>query len=115
MAEPAAEPIPPDFAEAFAYAVLVYEIWTPEEPGRLIQIGSRSYSIIEVCRFVDQFADRLPERVYLKLRSYLRDDPDGKLKADLAADPSYATAVRCLRGMMQRRTEVHKQRGGTEG
>jgi hypothetical protein len=29
MAEPSAEPIPPDFAEAFAYAVLVYEIWTP--------------------------------------------------------------------------------------
>ncbi len=102
MAEPSAEPIPPDFAEAFAYAVLVYEIWTPEEPGRLIQIGSRYYSIIEVCRFVDQFTDRLPERVYLKLRSYMHDHPDGKLKADLAADPSYATAVRCLRGMMER-------------
>jgi len=26
MAEQSAEPIPPDFAEAFAYAVLVYEI-----------------------------------------------------------------------------------------
>jgi hypothetical protein len=109
MAEQSAEPIPPDFAEAFAYAVLVYEIWTPEEPGRLIQIGSRFYSIIEVCRFVDQFTDRLPERVYLKLRSYMHDYPDGKLKADLAADPSYATAVQCLRGMMERRTAEHKQ------
>ena len=39
MAEPSAEPIAPDIAEAFAYAVLVYEIWTPEEPGRLIEIG----------------------------------------------------------------------------
>jgi len=105
MAEPSAEPIPPDFAEAFAYAVLVYEIWTPEEPGRLIEIGSRSYSIVEVCGLVDQFTDRLPERVYLKLRSHLHDDPDGKLKADLAANPSYATAVRCLRGMIERRTE----------
>ena len=38
MAEPA-EPITPDIAEAFAYAVLVYEIWTPQEPGRLIEIG----------------------------------------------------------------------------
>jgi hypothetical protein len=107
MAEQPAEPIPPDFAEAFAYAVLVYEIWTPEEPGRLIQIGPRYYSIVEVCRFVDQFTDRLPERVYLKLRAYMHDYPDGKLKADLAADPSYATAVRCLRGMMERRTEDH--------
>jgi hypothetical protein len=110
MAEPSAEPIPPDLAEAFAYAVLVYEIWTPEEPGRLIEIGSQSHSIVEVCGFVDQFTDRLPERVYLKLRSYMHDYPDGKLKADLAADPSYAAAVRCLRGMMERRNEVYKQR-----
>jgi len=115
MAEHSTEPIPPDFAEAFAYAVLVYEIWTPEEPARLIQIGPRYYSIVEVCRFVDQFTDRLPERVYLKLRSYMHDDPDGKFKADLAADPSYATAVRCLRGMMERRTEDYKQRGGVKG
>jgi hypothetical protein len=115
MAEPPADPISPDFAEAFAYAVLVYEIWTPEEPGRLIEIGSQSYSIVEVCGFVDQFTDRLPERVYLKLRSYMHDYPDGKLKADLAADPSYATAVRCLRGMMERRAEDHKQPGGKAG
>jgi hypothetical protein len=96
MAEQPAKPIPPDFAEAFAYAVLVYGIWTPQEPGRLIQIGSRYYTINEVCRFVDQFTDRLPERVYLKLRSYMHDYPDGKLKADLAA-------------------EDYKQRGGKEG
>ena len=114
MAEPA-EPITPDIAEAFAYAVLVYEIWTPQEPGRLIEIGSRSYSIVEVCGLVDQFTDRLPERVYLKLRSYMHDYPDGKFKADLAADPSYATAVRCLRGMIERRTEDYKQRGGMAG
>jgi hypothetical protein len=115
MAEPSAEPIPPDFAEAFAYAVLAYEIWTPEEPARLIRIGPRSYSIVEVCRFVDQFTDRLPERVYLKLRSYMRDYSDAKLKADLAGDPSYATAVRCLRAMMARRTEEYEQRVGKEG
>jgi hypothetical protein len=115
MADQSAEPIPPDFAEAFAYAVLVYEIWTPQEPGRLIEIGSQSYSIVEVCGFVDQFSDRLPERVYLKLRSYMHDYPDGKLKADLAADATYATAVRCLRGMMERRTEDYKQRGGMKG
>ena len=115
MAEQSAEPIPPDFAEAFAYAVLVYEIWTPEEPGRLIEIGSQSYSIVEVCRFVDQFTDRLPERVYLRLRSYMHDYPDGRLKGDLAADPSYATAVHCLRAMMERRTEDFKRRGGMKG
>jgi hypothetical protein len=97
MSAQSAETIPSDFAEAFAYAVLVYGIWTPEEPGRLIQVGPRLYSVIEVCRFVDQFTDRLPERVYLKLRSYMRDYPDAKLKADLAADPSYATAARGLR------------------
>jgi hypothetical protein len=71
MAEQSAEQIIPfDFAEAFADAVLVYEIWSPEYPGREIRIGPRFYSIIEVCGFVDQFTDRLPERVFLKLRSY---------------------------------------------
>jgi hypothetical protein len=115
MAEPSADPIPPDFAEGFAYAVLVYEIWTPEEPGRLIEIGSRSYSIVDVCGLVDQFTDRLPERVYLKLRSHMHDCPDGKLKADLAANPSYATGVRCLLSMIERRTKDYRQRGGMAG
>jgi hypothetical protein len=45
----------------------------------------------------------------------MHDYPDGKFKAELAADPSYATAVRCLRGMMERRTEDYKQRGGVKG
>ena len=101
--------IPLDFAEAFADAVLVYEIWSPEYP-REIRIGPRYYSIIEVCGFVDQFTDRLPERVFLKLRSYTQDHPDGILWADLAADPSYATAARCLRKMIERRTEDRKLR-----
>jgi hypothetical protein len=108
MADQSADAIPPDFAEAFAYAVLAYEIWSPEEPGRLIPIGPRYYSVIEVCEFVDQFTDRLPERVYLKLRSYMHDYPDGMLKADLAVDPSYATAVRCLRKMMERRMDYKR-------
>jgi hypothetical protein len=111
MARQSAEQIIPlDFAEAFADAVLVYEIWDPEYPERLIRIGPRFYSIPEVCGFMERFTDRLPERVFLKLRTYVRDYPDGILWADLAADPSYATAVRCLRKMMERRTEDHKLR-----
>jgi hypothetical protein len=111
MAQRSAEQIIPlDFAEAFADAVLDYEIWSPGYPGREIRIGPRYYSVIEVCGFVDQFTDRLPERVFLKLRSYTHDHPDGVLWADLAADPSYATAARCLRKMIERRTEDRKLR-----
>jgi hypothetical protein len=102
--------LPLDFAEAFADAVLVCEIWSPEYPGREIRIGPRYYSIIEVCGFVDQCTDRLPERVSLKLRSYVHDHPDGILCSDLAADPTYATAARCLRKMIERRTEDRKLR-----
>ena len=102
--------IPLDFAEAFADAVLVYEIWSPEYPERLIRVGPCFYSILEVCGFVEQSTDRLPERVFLKLRAYTRDYPDSILWADLAADPSYATAARCLRKMIERRTEDHKLR-----
>jgi hypothetical protein len=111
MAQQSAEQIIAlDFAEAFADAVLVYEIWSPEYPGREIRIGPRYYSIIEVCGFVDQFTDRLPERVFLKLRTYVHDHPEGILWADLAADSSYATAARCLRKMIERRTEDRKLR-----
>ena len=102
--------IPLDFAEAFADAALVYEIWSPEYPERLIRVGPCFYSILEVCGFVEQSTDRLPERVFLKLRAYTRDYPDSILWADLAADPSYATAARCLRKMIERRTEDHKLR-----
>jgi hypothetical protein len=105
MAQQSAEQIIPlDFAEAFADAVLIYEIWSPDYPERLIRIGSRFYSILEVCGFVDKFTDRLPERVFLKLRAYTRNYPDSILWADLAACPSYATAVQCLRKMIVRRT-----------
>jgi hypothetical protein len=83
---------------------------SPDYPGREIRIGPRYYSIIEVCGIVDQFTDRLPERVFLKLRSYVHDYPDDILWADLAADPSYATAARCLRKMIERRTEDRKLR-----
>ena len=48
MAEKSAEQIPLDFAEAFADAVLVYEIWSPEYSERLTQIGPRFYLILEV-------------------------------------------------------------------
>jgi hypothetical protein len=110
MSAQSATAIPLDFAEAFADAVLVYEIWSPEYPERQIRIGPRFYSILQVCGFVDQFTDRLPERVFLKLRAYTRDYPDGTLRADLAAEPSYATAVRCLRKMIEWRTEDHNLR-----
>jgi hypothetical protein len=45
----------------------------------------------------------------------MHDYPDDRLKGDLAADPSYATAVHCLRAMMERRTEDFKRRGGMKG
>ena len=61
-----------------------------------------------VCGFVDQFTDRLPDRVFLKLRSYMHDHPHGNLITDLEADKSYATGARCLRRMIQMDTEDHR-------
>ena len=77
MPEQPAKPIPPDFAEAFDQAVLVYEQWTPEQEVRQFWIGQKFYSIADLCRRVQRFTGPLPEPVYQTLRSYMRDHSDG--------------------------------------
>jgi|HubBroStandDraft_6_1064221.scaffolds.fasta_scaffold59394_6 hypothetical protein len=110
MSEQSAKPIPPDFAEAFADAVLAYKNWTPEQPERLIKIGPRFYSIISVCDFLDRFTSPLPEHIYQKLRSCMHDMPHGEVIADMERDSSYAAGARCLRKMIKLRIQDHRRR-----
>lgn len=106
MPERSAEPIPPDSAKAFADAVFAFGVWSPEQNRCVIPIRRRGYySISSVCDFVDRFTAPLPKRVLQRLRSYMQGHPDDdQLKAELDADPSYATGARCLRKMIERRT-----------
>ena len=112
MPEQSADPIPRDLAEAFDNAVELYDIWRwgPSQPERKVSCNGQDFSMTAVCGLVDQFTDRLPDRVFLKLRSYMHDYPHGKLIADLEADQSYATGARCLRRMIEMDIEANRQR-----
>ena len=104
MAESSADPIPKELADAFAHAVLAFELWHPEHEGQQISIPGRDYhSIDAVCGLVDKFTDPLPEHVLEKLRSYMHDQPHGDLIAELLKRPTYATGAVCLRKLMGRR------------
>jgi hypothetical protein len=107
MIEQSTEPIPPDLAKAFADAVFAFGVWSPDQNGRVIPIRRRGFhSINSVCDFVARSTDPLPKRVHQKLLSYMKGHPDDdRLRAELDADCSYATAARCLRKLMQRRTQ----------
>jgi len=94
--------IPPDFAKAFADAVLAFEFWeSPERPGRMIPLRRGYYTLEEICVAVDQFNDQLPEEVFDKLRSYMHDYPHGALIAEIEVDRSYRIGAYCLRGLME--------------
>jgi hypothetical protein len=97
--------ISPELAEAFDQAVLAYASWDPQNDRRQIPIPGRGYfSISAICGLVDQFSDRMPDKVIQQLRSYVHDHPDGALMANIVKDPSYATGASCLRSMIERRT-----------
>jgi putative ABC transport system substrate-binding protein len=66
MAESSAYPIPKELAEAFAHAVLAFELWHPQHEGQQItSIPGRDYESIDaVCGLVDKFTDPLPQHVF---------------------------------------------------
>jgi hypothetical protein len=107
MPEQSADPIPCDLAEAFDNAVGLYEIWKwgPSQPERKVIYNGQHLSMSEVCGLVDQFTDRLPDQVFVNLRSCMHHYPHGQLIADLEADQSYATGARCLRRMIEMSVE----------
>jgi len=68
MAESNADPIPKELAEAFAHAVLGFELWHPQHEGQQISISGRGYhSIDAVCGLVDKFTDPLPKQRFGKI------------------------------------------------
>ena len=104
MADSSADPIPKELAEAFAHAVLAFELWHAEHEGQQISIPGRGYhSIDAVCGLVDKFTDPLPEHVLERLRSYMHDQPRGDLITELLKRLTYATGAVCLRKLMGRR------------
>jgi len=96
--------IPPNLAEAFAQAVLVYGDWDPSIPEREVRIDGASYTMSAVCDLVDRYTDPLPEEVYTVLSSHFHNMPHGELKKRFdESDRTYAAGARCLRELIERR------------
>jgi hypothetical protein len=107
MTEQSAEPIASNLARAFGIAVSAFKSWSSEQDVDPLSPRREPRSIVQVCGLVDQFSDRLPAHVFLKLRSYMYDVPHGELISALETDRSYATGARCLRRMVEMKTYDH--------
>jgi hypothetical protein len=109
MPEQSAEPIPQDLTAHFDQAVLDYPMWSPEQEYRVYRIGQKEYSLMDLCRRVEQFAGTMREEVFQTLRAQMHYPPDSELRDELDADSTYPTAARCMRKMIERRKAEHQQ------
>ena len=95
------EPIPQKLREAFDQAVSVYASWTPLLPERLVTIDDRFFTMSEVCGLVDKFRDALPKLAFDQLSGYMAEYT--QLRGRLERDPTYSTAAKCFRQLIERR------------
>src|SRR5262245_4334121 len=99
--------IPPGRAQAFHDAVLYYAEWWGDEPQ--VSLDREPVSISAASQAVLPFTDPLPESVFERLFSYLHAEHTA-LKAELDADPTYATAARCFLKLIEiRKAEIQRR------
>jgi hypothetical protein len=97
MAEQLPDPPPEDVREAFRDAVKLYAVWKSGGPESSVSFRRFKYvSLAGVCDLVLSYRNEpLPIKLHDELWK-LVDKTDIDLKVELATDPSYATAARCL-------------------
>ena len=85
--------ISPRLAEEFFEAVRQYIRWNFGDPEPSFTVDRHLVRISLVCGRVDGFTDPLPDDVFDALDFLLTDRHH---KAELRANPTYATAARCF-------------------
>jgi hypothetical protein len=113
MVEAPTEPIPPEIAVAFAWAVEAFSLnWSPAlpEPGTLLY--GQHFTIGEISRLVDKFTDPLPEAV-LNMLYRETDDIKGVDVSALRDDQTYRGAGRHLRYLIEARKETYQRKPGS--
>jgi hypothetical protein len=85
--------ISPRLAEEFFGAVREYIRWNFGDPEPSFTVDRHLVRISLVCGRVDGFTDPLPDDVFDAVDFLLTD---GHHKAELRANPTYATAARCF-------------------
>jgi hypothetical protein len=102
MGEQPTEPMPDDVREAFRDAIRLYVDWKFDRPERSVSFRRlQQVSLNGVCDLVLSYRNEpLPLNVHDELWNLI-DNSRVDLKVELATDPSYATAARCLDKLIQ--------------
>ena len=117
MVDQPSEPMPEDVREAFRNAIHLYVDWKLGRPERSVSFRRlQQISLNGVCDLVLSYRNEpLPVNVHDELWNLI-DKTRLNLKVELATDPSYAVAARCLDKLIQdhraadrRREERHRE------
>jgi hypothetical protein len=103
LTEQSTEAIPEDVRRVFREAIQLYASWTPSagSPAPTVQFRNLVVSLSGVCDLILGYKnDPLPTIVYDELWRSI-DAGQISLKAELAMDPSYAVAAKCLDALVQ--------------
>jgi hypothetical protein len=93
VAGPSPDPIPDNLSATFRSAVC-----------GSIPIGCHRYrSRKSVCGLLDGFEDRMPDDVFEKLMTYMRDIRYTLLRQKIAAEQSYTAGARCFLRLIEDR------------
>jgi hypothetical protein len=118
--------IPDHLRQAFRNAVWSYAGWNPTLPepevhvaeshvaeghvtdghvtdGHVTDVAGSAYPISAVCGLVGEFQDRLPEDIFDRLMSYMREIRYTLLRQKLVAEHSYAAGSRCFLRLIEDR------------
>jgi hypothetical protein len=100
MVERQLQPIPPEIASAFAWAVGAFSLsWSPGEPEPTTVLYGQHFTIVEVSHLVDNFTHPLPESVLEIL--YLSHASMGVDVSALRSNQTYQGGGRALRQLIQ--------------
>jgi hypothetical protein len=89
--------LPLDYGAAFCDGVMRFrDEWNPAATEFSVDIGGKPFLLSDLCRLVRSRSGHLPRNVLNQLLSEMHNIRYERLKTELADDPSYSTAARCL-------------------
>ena len=102
--------LPLDYRSAFCEGVMRFrDEWNPAAPEFRLDISGKPFTLSDLCGLVVGLGGHLPTNVLNRLLSEMHNARYTRLKVELANDPSYSTAARCLlRLMNDSRAALHR-------
>ena len=100
-----------DRRDAFRAAVTALESpdWSPAFPDRhTFEVNGDNLTIAQVCEFVKDITDELPDEVFGRLLKAMHSDPE--LLQWLGRHRTYATGSQCLSRLLDGRVERYRNK-----